>query len=276
MEYKEQFSKRLVQLREKIGITQQELADKLEITRQSLSLYEKAERTINIELLAKIADFFNVSTDYLMGRTDVSSINKDIQVACNVTGLSEHIIKHLYVLVNSGITNYDKNALESIISSINDYTLLLLGQYHRVKTKKEVFNEALTLKFCEENKIPISRNDIIERGEHIFNINCNFFAMREAVKYHSNFSEYKKNMKIKMDSAIVNLDPDLNEDEDYLKYKLSSELNDSILYQTDWFLYDDNEYLQNLFNYYYDALSFDWSNSEYANYVAKNKKILEL
>ena len=105
MEYKEQFSKRLVQLREKRGITQQELADKLEITRQSLSLYEKAERTINIELLAKIADFFNVSTDYLMGRTDVSSMNKDIQVACDVTGLSEDLVLELAKL--KGVAKYE-------------------------------------------------------------------------------------------------------------------------------------------------------------------------
>ena len=42
MDYRIEFSKRLIQLREQRGITQQELADKLKITRQSLSLYEKA------------------------------------------------------------------------------------------------------------------------------------------------------------------------------------------------------------------------------------------
>lgn len=104
MDYKESFSKRLVNLREKRGITQQELADKLEITRQSLSLYEKTERTINIELLAKIADFFNVSTDYLMGRTEVASMNVDIQTACRITGLSENSIKML-----SQFKNIDHN-----------------------------------------------------------------------------------------------------------------------------------------------------------------------
>lgn len=95
MNYKEEFSKRLIWLREQKGLTQQQLADNLQITRQSLSLYEKAERTINIELLAKIADFFNVSTDYLMGRTDVTSMNEDIQVACKVTGLSEKAINEI-------------------------------------------------------------------------------------------------------------------------------------------------------------------------------------
>ena len=92
MDYRIEFSKRLIQLREQRGITQQELADKLKITRQSLSLYEKAERTINIELLARIADFFNVSTDYLMGRTDTATMNEDIQTACKITGLSEEAI----------------------------------------------------------------------------------------------------------------------------------------------------------------------------------------
>lgn len=95
MDYKETFSKRLISLREQKNITQQELADQLGITRQSLSLYEKAERTINIELLAKIADFFNVSTDYLMGRTNTATLDESIQTACKVTGLSEEAVKNL-------------------------------------------------------------------------------------------------------------------------------------------------------------------------------------
>ncbi len=92
--YKENFSKRLIYLRDKKGITQQELADNLNITRQSLSLYEKAERTINIELLAKIADFFNVSTDYLLGLSDVKSQNNDIKKACKITNLNVHHPEH--------------------------------------------------------------------------------------------------------------------------------------------------------------------------------------
>ena len=100
MDYRIEFSKRLIQLREQRGITQQELADKLKITRQSLSLYEKAERTINIELLARIADFFNVSTDYLMGRTDTATMNEDIQTACKITGLSEEAINKFAKILN--------------------------------------------------------------------------------------------------------------------------------------------------------------------------------
>jgi len=90
--YKEKFSKRLIQLRKQKGFTQQQFADLLGISCSALSYYEADKRTINIELLAKIADFFNVSTDYLLGRTDVESVNEDMQTACKVTGLSESAV----------------------------------------------------------------------------------------------------------------------------------------------------------------------------------------
>ena len=60
---KEILAERLIELRESNNLTQQELADKLGITRQSLSLYERAERTINIDVLMEISRCFNVSTD---------------------------------------------------------------------------------------------------------------------------------------------------------------------------------------------------------------------
>lgn len=120
MDYRERFSKRLVQLREQREITQQELADKLEITRQSLSLYEKAERTINIELLAKIADFFDVSTDYLTGRTGTKSVTPEIQAACEVTGLSEKTIKNIIKLKQAPAAEKEFARMAHIIDLLID------------------------------------------------------------------------------------------------------------------------------------------------------------
>lgn len=119
MDYKETFAQRLINLREQKNITQQELADELGITRQSLSLYEKAERTINIELLAKIADFFNVSTDYLMGRTDTETLNEDIQTACKVTGLSEDAVKNIRKIT---MQENEKNMYKELMYIINSCT----------------------------------------------------------------------------------------------------------------------------------------------------------
>lgn len=101
MDYKDIFATKLVYLREKHNLTQQQLADELQITRQSLSLYEKAERTINIDLLSKIADVFKVSTDYLLGRSEAATMNEDIKIACNVTGLSEKAVNKLQFINNN-------------------------------------------------------------------------------------------------------------------------------------------------------------------------------
>lgn len=65
------FCDTLKKLRDESNLTQSELANKLNITRSSLSLYELGKRTPDFNTLSKIADFFNVSADYLLGRTNV-------------------------------------------------------------------------------------------------------------------------------------------------------------------------------------------------------------
>ncbi|CEP67835.1 Cro/C1-type helix-turn-helix domain [Moorella glycerini] len=64
------FAERLTRLRERKGLTQEDLAKKLNISRSALSLWEIGKREPNFETTTKIADFFGVSVDYLLGRTD--------------------------------------------------------------------------------------------------------------------------------------------------------------------------------------------------------------
>lgn len=64
------FSKRIERLREKEKITQKDLAVKLGIARTTYSGYENGAREPDLETLKKIADYFEVSTDFLVGRTD--------------------------------------------------------------------------------------------------------------------------------------------------------------------------------------------------------------
>lgn len=59
-----------VRLKELRGdMFQEELAEELGISRATLSHLENGRQEPNLELLEKIADFFNVSVDYLIGRT---------------------------------------------------------------------------------------------------------------------------------------------------------------------------------------------------------------
>lgn len=59
---------RLKQLRIKKNIKQQDLAKALNITKQSVSNWENGKRLPNIEVLIQLADFYNCSLDYLVGR----------------------------------------------------------------------------------------------------------------------------------------------------------------------------------------------------------------
>lgn len=61
---------RIAALREKHGMTQDELAKKLGISRAALSHYETDRRQPDYDTLRDIANYFNVSLDYLLGRTN--------------------------------------------------------------------------------------------------------------------------------------------------------------------------------------------------------------
>lgn len=89
------FAERLTALRENTGKKRQEVADDLKISRASLEYYEKGKRKPDIEVLVRLADYYGVSTDYLLGLSDVSTTDKDIKFICNYTGLSETSVKIL-------------------------------------------------------------------------------------------------------------------------------------------------------------------------------------
>ena len=63
--------RRIRELREDNDYKQQELADFLGCTQVCYSNYENGKRDIPTEVLNKLADFYGVSTDYLLGRTCV-------------------------------------------------------------------------------------------------------------------------------------------------------------------------------------------------------------
>ncbi len=61
---------RLKDLREDRDVKQKELAELLNIKQNTYSQYENGKREIPLEMLWKLADFYDVSIDYLIGRTE--------------------------------------------------------------------------------------------------------------------------------------------------------------------------------------------------------------
>ena len=68
------FQSVLKSLRKANGLTQDELAKILKISRSTIGMYENGSREPDYETLEAIADYFNVDIDYLLGRTNKTTI----------------------------------------------------------------------------------------------------------------------------------------------------------------------------------------------------------
>ncbi|MBS5982331.1 helix-turn-helix domain-containing protein [Clostridium butyricum] len=68
---------RLKQLRKSNNLTQTELGKILGVGKTTISMYETNNSTPNDEIKLKIAEYFNVSLDYLLGKTDIRNYTDD-------------------------------------------------------------------------------------------------------------------------------------------------------------------------------------------------------
>ena len=67
---------RIKEIRKTKGISQLKMAMDLNTSQNTISRYETGEREPGINELIKIADYFNVSVDYLLERTDIPEVNR--------------------------------------------------------------------------------------------------------------------------------------------------------------------------------------------------------
>lgn len=122
------FAERLTQLRKKKDLKRQQVADDLGITRASLEFYEKGKRKPDIEMTARIAKYFQVSADYLLGLSKTPSTDKDIKGVCDYTGLSKEAINKIVELkkentdyLNNGIFNTNAFVDFNTTNFINEF-----------------------------------------------------------------------------------------------------------------------------------------------------------
>lgn len=97
------FKDRLKSLRGEKSL--QEVSQDLGISRATLGYYENGDRKPDIEILIKIANYYKVSSDYLLGLTNVTSTEIEDRMISEKTGLCEDSLQALYKLKNS--THYD-------------------------------------------------------------------------------------------------------------------------------------------------------------------------
>lgn len=128
------FSERLQFIRTKKNLTQAQVADDLKVSRQSIGYYEKGERIPDIETASKIAQYFNVSVDYLLGRTLGTTF--EIDDIIRRTGLDEESIRILntYLLGDRiGLSAaVELRVINAIIKERDLLNALVYYLYHRL------------------------------------------------------------------------------------------------------------------------------------------------
>ena len=104
---------RIKQLRENRGLIQEILAAELGITQQMLSKYERDILCIKVDVLMKIAEYFNVTTDYLLG---ISEVKRDLQgqMKMNKTLDTYYDLIEIY----KGLDEYDQKMVWSIMQTV--------------------------------------------------------------------------------------------------------------------------------------------------------------
>lgn len=85
------FGDRIRELRAAKGISQVELAERLSVSKQTISNWENGNILPSIEMLVKLADYFGMTTDYLLERTDRQILETD--------GLPLEFLQHLNCLI---------------------------------------------------------------------------------------------------------------------------------------------------------------------------------
>lgn len=150
-----EFKDRLVKLRKELSLTQEEFAQKIGYTRTAISAWEIGRNEPSNADTVKIADFFGVSTDFLLGKTDVRNNNIDNNE------------KHFYMCpvygqISAGQPNWAEECIEgrlpldyemmNIVNPEEHFFLRVNGE----SMNKIVKNGAFAL---------IHKQDMVENGE---------------------------------------------------------------------------------------------------------------
>lgn len=108
-------AERIKGLRKKAGLTQQELGDRFGVVKSTICQYENGNSTPNDDIKIAMANYFNVSMDYLMGKTDVPGFDSRTPpvIAAKVTESG----------INMFHTYLDLSATDQ--AKVNDYVQIL-------------------------------------------------------------------------------------------------------------------------------------------------------
>lgn len=125
---------RLKELRNEKGLNQRELAAALNLSPSTIGMYETGQRVPDAETLNRIADFFNTSVDYLIGRTDnrkriADAVNDPAAHYGNYADYTDQELED--ILQNSNIRFYGEPLDEEAKQDVLQFLRMLLKRKDR-------------------------------------------------------------------------------------------------------------------------------------------------
>ena len=162
------FARRMLSLRTEAGLSQQKVADLLEVSKSTISLYETGYTVPDAKTLYKLCDIYHVSADYLLCRTDYRAAGSQ-SLSIEKYGFSERAAQNLKLVQMMELAAakgkeqpLKSSALDLLCSSdqigilcdyINQYrTLMQQTEYHIYDREWGAENVALTLKALPQRK----------------------------------------------------------------------------------------------------------------------------
>lgn len=164
-----------------------ELKDFLGCSLQAVNQYKLGTSRPSLENLVKIADFYGVSTDYLLGRTDVRSVDMTMRAIAEYTGLSESILLWLH--------QKDSEIIEIIEQLLqNDYFTMALPAISLLrKTAKDV-------------TLPIDWTP--EKSDDFYDVECRALDLQHHLISNGAFNDWQRYRIARLiESAIEEMVP---------------------------------------------------------------------
>lgn len=146
-----EFGRKISLLRKKKGLNQKEVCEKLGISQALLSHYEKGIRECGLSFLVKIADLYDVSVDYLLGRSPNSSALNEEPDVDNIEELNR-LKGNTYCMLNRRLIINSTAVIYGMLAEINNKKLSKSVSDYLSVAQYNVFRKLYSL---EEDKSDI-------------------------------------------------------------------------------------------------------------------------
>lgn len=196
MEQCNEIGRRIKSLREKKGLTQQQLANELHVKRETVNLWENGLRDLKTGYTVALADFFEVDCDYLL--RGISANRADIHKA---TGLSEDSISCLEIMqehypVAFYIVDHIFTDIEAM-SEITDFLLSSSGYHIKAeKLRSEASEVYKNIKQNEDKKATFKEHaKLIKEAEDADEIS-DYFVYKSLKRFESSIKHVMEYVKV--------------------------------------------------------------------------------